>query len=77
MLKIQNLVFLNYWSNMQKKVMKEKTCFKNQNRSICIDLFLTNSGDSFQNAVTFSAGLSDFQKIYFNSIKILIYEVES
>ena len=32
-----------------KNIMKEKPCFKNPNRSTCINLFLSNSPHSFQN----------------------------
>ena len=37
--------------------MKEKTFFKNPNKSTCIDLYLTNSSHSFQKS---STGWSDF-----------------
>ena len=40
--------------------MKEKTCFKSLENPSCIDLFITNSYQSFQNTVTISTGLSDF-----------------
>ena len=46
-----------------KNIMKNKTCFKNPDRTTCIDLFLTNSPHSFQNTITISTGLSDFYKI--------------
>ena len=46
-----------------KNIMKNKTCFKNPDRTTCIDLFLTDSPHSFQNTMTISTGLSDFYKI--------------
>ena len=52
-----------------KKIMKNKTCFKNPDRLTCIDLFLTNSPHSFQNTVTISTGLSDFHKMIITVLK--------
>ena len=45
-----------------KNLVKQKTCFKNPNNPSCIDLFLTNSANSFQNTTTLSCGLSDCHK---------------
>lgn len=42
-------------------IIKVKTCFKSPNRSTCIDLYFTNTPHSFQNTMTISIGLSDFQ----------------
>ena len=42
--------------------MKEKTCFKNPNRSTCMDFFLIGSPHSFQ-SMTISSGLSDFPQM--------------
>ena len=46
-----------------KKFRKEPTCFKNPNKSSCIDLFTTNTIRSFQKAQVFETGLSDFHKL--------------
>ena len=46
-----------------KNLVKEKTCYKNINNPSCIDLFLTNSYQSFQDTTTVSTGLSDFHKM--------------
>ena len=46
-----------------KSLVKEKTCFKSINNPSCIDLFLTNSSNSFQNTVVLSTGLSDCHKM--------------
>ena len=44
-------------------LVKEPTCFKNPDNPSCIDLFLTNKRNSFQNTLTVSTGLSDFHKM--------------
>ena len=41
-----------------------KTCFKNPNKSTCIDLFLTNSPHSFQNTMIIFTRLSNFHKMF-------------
>ena len=46
-----------------------KTCFKSTNNPSCIDLFVTNSPKSFQNAIPFSSGLSDFHKMILTILK--------
>ena len=43
-----------------KNLVKEKTCFKSLENPSCIDLFITNSYQSFQNTVTISTGLFGF-----------------
>ena len=50
-------------------LVKENTCFKNPNNPSCIDLFLTNCGNSFQNTTTVSTGLSDFHKMTITILK--------
>ena len=52
-----------------KKLVKEVTCFKNIENPSCIDLFLTNSWQSFQNTTTVSTGLSDFHKMIITVLK--------
>ena len=46
-----------------KNLVKETNCFKSLDNPSCIDLFLTNSYQSFQNTTTVSTGLSDFHKM--------------
>ena len=52
-----------------KNLVKEKTCFKSLDNPSCIDLFITNSFQSFQNTVTVSTGLSDFHKMVVTVLK--------
>ena len=40
-----------------KDLVKEFTCFKSTNNLSCIDLFLTNSGNTFQNIQTVNTGI--------------------
>ena len=51
------------------KIVKEKTCFKNIENPSCIDIFITNSGHSFQNANVISTRLSDFHKMVMTVLK--------
>ena len=39
-------------------LVMEKTCFKNPKYPRCIDLFLTNNVESFQNTFAFATGIS-------------------
>ena len=50
-------------ANDLKNIVKNNTCFKNPLNPSCIDFFLTNSPQSFQNTSTISTGLSDFHKM--------------
>ena len=52
-----------------KNLVKESTCFKNPDNPSCIDLFLTNSSNSFVNTSTVSTGLSDFHKMIITVLK--------
>ena len=52
-----------------KKLVKDPTCFKSIDNPSCIDLFLTNSGNSFQNTETVSTGLSDFHVMIVTVLK--------
>ena len=60
-----------------KNIMKNKTCFKNPDRPTCIDLFLTNSSDSFQNIMTISTGLSGFHKKIITVLKSLFIKLKA
>ena len=46
-----------------QKIIKGKTCFKNPHNPSCVDLFLTNRPESFQNSTVIETGLSDFHKM--------------
>ena len=52
-----------------KNLVKGNTCFKNINNPSCIDLFITNSCNSFQSTTTISTGLSDFHKMIATVLK--------
>ena len=53
-----------------KNIVSEETCFKSKNSPSCIDLFITNSPNSFQNTSTITTGLSDFRKMVITVLKI-------
>ena len=53
-----------------KNLVRDKTCFKNVENPSCIDLFLTNSPNSFQNTFAISTGLSDFHKMVLTVLKV-------
>ena len=55
--------------NDAKNIVKVKTCFKNIENPSCIDLFITNSVNSFQNTTSISTGLSDFHKMVVTVLK--------
>ena len=52
-----------------KNLVKDKTCFKSINNPSCIDLFITNKPNSFQNTIVISTGLSDFHKMKITVLK--------
>ena len=52
-----------------KKLVKDKTCFKSLDNPSCIDLFITNSYQSFQKTTTVCTGLSDFHKMVITVLK--------
>ena len=53
-------------SHNLKSLIKEPTCFKNPERTSCIDLILTNN---FQNSCIIETGLSDFHKMTVTVLK--------
>ena len=53
-----------------KKIIREKTCFKNPNNPSCIDLIIANRPKSFQNSMVIETGLSDFHKMCITVMKI-------
>ena len=52
-----------------KNLLKQNTCFKIPDKTICIDLILTNCPRSFQNTDTFEIGLLYFHKLTFTVLK--------
>ena len=55
--------------NNLKNIVKEKPCFKNPQNPTCIDLFLNNFPNSFQNTSAFSTRLPDFHKMIVTVLK--------
>ena len=53
-----------------KCLVKGSTCFKNPDNPSCIDLFLTNRYNCFQNTSTLETGLSDFHKMAITVMKV-------
>ena len=52
-----------------KNIISEKTCFKSKDNPSCVDLFITNSPNSFQNTSTITTGPSDFHKMVITVLK--------
>ena len=52
-----------------KNLVKEPTCFMSKDNPSCIDLFITNSYQSFQKTTTVTTGLSDFHKMTVTILK--------
>lgn len=64
MLKIQNHICHNSClSRMLWTLWMKKNCFKSQNNPSDIDLFVTNTSNSFQNTSPMTKRMSDFQKM--------------
>ena len=57
-------------------MVNELTCFKSTNNPSCIDLFLTNSDNSFQNTQTVNTGLSDFHVMIVTVLKTTFPKVK-
>ena len=54
----------NFWGTYGlASLIYEKTCFKSLTNPSCIDLFLTNSKNSFINSTVVSTGRSDFHEM--------------
>ncbi|XP_057299404.1 uncharacterized protein LOC130630024 [Hydractinia symbiolongicarpus] len=60
-----------------KCLAKGPTCFKNHYNPSCIDLFLTNRYNYFQNTSTLETGLSDFHKMAITVMKIYFQKQKS
>ena len=52
-----------------KSIINQSTCYKNPTNPSCIDLFLTNSPNSFQKSTVVETGLSDFHKLIVTVMK--------
>ena len=50
-------------------LIRESSCYKNPENPSCIDLFLTNSPNSFQNSGVVETGLSDFHRMIVTVMK--------
>ena len=46
-----------------KNLIKEPTCYKNPNKSSCIDLMLTNKLRNFKHSCVIEKSLSDFHRM--------------
>ena len=53
-----------------KNIVSEKTCFKSKGNPSCIDLFIINPPNSFQNTSTITTGLSYFHKMVITVLKV-------
>ena len=59
-----------FWESYNlSSLITESTCYKNPENPSCIDLFLTNSPNSFQNSSVVETGLSDFHRMIFTVMK--------
>ena len=65
---LRNFLYEHNFKNM----VKQKTCFKSIDNPSCIDLFITNSCQSFQNTAAISTGLSDFHKMIVTVMKTTV-----
>ena len=52
-----------------KSIINQSTCYKNPTNPSCMDLFLTNSPNSFQKPTVVETGLSDFHKLIATVVK--------
>ena len=65
-----NIILDNFlYEHSMKNIVKDDTCFKNIDNPSCIDLYLTNTPQSFQNTTTIATGLSDFHKMVVTVMK--------
>ena len=72
MLVIATIPFKIFFADLDSKcLVKEPTCFKNAENPSKIDLFITNSPLSFQNASVIDTGLSDFHRMIITVMKLL------
>ena len=57
-----------------ENLIKEPTCFKNTINPSSIDVMLTNTKNSFQDAMTIETGLSDHHRMTTSILKIFFKE---
>ena len=55
--------------NSLKTLNRAPTCFENPNNPSCIDLFLTNRQQCFQQTCAIETGISDFRKMVVTVMK--------
>ena len=58
-------------------LIHEKTCYKSLINPSCINLFLTNSRNSFKHSTVISPGLSEFHKMILTVLKTTIVKAKS
>ena len=58
-------------------MINKPTCYKNPDKTTCIDLILTNCPGSFQNSCVIETGLSDFHKMIVTVMKTSYRKIES
>ena len=56
-------------------LIRESTCYKNPENPFCIDIFLTNYSNSFQNSRVVETGLSDFYRMIVTVMKTFFYRL--
>ena len=59
-----------------KSPIKELTCYKNPNKTSCVDLILTNKPRSFQHSCVIETGLSDVHKMTVTVMKTFFKKLE-
>ena len=70
MQKIKNHAYHSFCLNITQKIFfLKKTCFKSEDNTSYIDLFITNSPNSFENTSAITTGLSDFHKMVTTVLK--------
>ena len=52
-----------------KRIINQSTCYKNPTNPSCVNLFLTNSSNSFQKATVVETDLSNFHKFIVTVMK--------
>ena len=57
-----------------KNIVKDNTCFKSIDNPSCVDHFITNYANSFQNNIVISSGLSDCHKMVVTVLKTTFHK---
>ena len=66
---VSDILSIFLYQHDLENLVTDKTCFKNANNPITIDLFLTNNSLSFKNTATIFTGLSDCHKLVLTALK--------